>query len=119
MNYVIVWKRSGSNKQYIERLYNFFSRWLQDLRDQLRGRIIAEGDKYNQLARALVDAQNEQDYTILRSAKVVGMTTTGAAKYRDIVQRLPVCFGKSVAMFEFYLCDFVKNVLNVGKSCHC
>ncbi|XP_076813144.1 NFX1-type zinc finger-containing protein 1-like isoform X2 [Clavelina lepadiformis] len=69
--------------------WRLYRRWLQDLRDQLRGRIIAEGDKYNQLARALVDAQNEQDYTILRSAKVVGMTTTGAAKYRDIVQRLP------------------------------
>ena len=63
---------------------------MQDLRQQLSQHITQASAKYNRLAKVLTEAKNEEDFQILRSANVIGMTTTGAARYRDIVHRLPV-----------------------------
>ena len=45
-------------------------------------------DSYNKLAEQLKEARDEIDYNVLRDSHVIGMTTTGAARYRHILQRL-------------------------------
>jgi hypothetical protein len=44
--------------------------------------------QYNGLANHLTEVSSEEDYQVLRKALVVGMTTTGAAKYRQLLQRV-------------------------------
>ena len=45
-------------------------------------------DLYNGLAGQAQEYRDELDYHVLRTADVIGMTTTAAAKYRHILQRL-------------------------------
>jgi len=44
--------------------------------------------EYNRLAKDLKDMENRESFEVLKSADVVAMTTTGAAKYRDIIYKL-------------------------------
>ncbi len=52
----------------------------------MRMKIIIE--QYNSLAKQKKEIQETQDCRIIQRAKVIGMTTTGAAKYRRILQRV-------------------------------
>uniref|UniRef100_H2Y156 Uncharacterized protein n=3 Tax=Ciona intestinalis TaxID=7719 RepID=H2Y156_CIOIN len=44
----------------------------------------------NKQAAQLNAIREEESFAVLRGADVIGMTTTGAAKYRSIINRLPV-----------------------------
>ncbi|NWR99126.1 ZNFX1 protein, partial [Motacilla alba] len=65
------------------RLYRL---WLQTYQGFIRDDIREHEEQYQEAARKLKELKLEQDLCILRSARVVGMTTTGAAKYRRILQ---------------------------------
>ena len=67
------------------RLYRY---WLMGYIRQWEKVLLSQSDEYEQLTRALKETDSEEDYLILRSARVIGMTTTGAAKYRGLLQRL-------------------------------
>ena len=43
--------------------------------------------------------RNEESIQVLRNADVIAMTTTGAAKYRELIYKLPV----SMALWQFFL----------------
>ena len=73
----------GLNERW--RLYNYWLSCYCEERAQYVSRI---STRYNQLANQLAELYREQDYDILREASVVGMTTTGAAKYRSLIQRV-------------------------------
>ncbi|XP_064586204.1 NFX1-type zinc finger-containing protein 1 isoform X1 [Zonotrichia leucophrys gambelii] len=65
------------------RLYRL---WLQTYQGSIRENIREHEGRYQEAARKLKELKLEQDLCIISRARVVGMTTTGAAKYRRILQ---------------------------------
>ncbi|XP_010177906.1 PREDICTED: NFX1-type zinc finger-containing protein 1, partial [Mesitornis unicolor] len=67
------------------RLYRF---WLQTYQGLIRRRILQDEQQYQAAAERLTELRLQEDLCILKEAQVVGMTTTGAAKYRQILQKV-------------------------------
>uniref|UniRef100_A0A8V1A0C1 Zinc finger NFX1-type containing 1 n=1 Tax=Gallus gallus TaxID=9031 RepID=A0A8V1A0C1_CHICK len=67
------------------RLYRL---WLQTYQGLIRRKILQHEQQYQAAAERLAELRLQEDLCILKEAKVVGMTTTGAAKYRQILQKV-------------------------------
>ncbi|KFV02581.1 NFX1-type zinc finger-containing protein 1, partial [Tauraco erythrolophus] len=67
------------------RLYRL---WLQTYQGFIRRRILQHEQRYQAAAERLTELRLQEDLCILKEAQVVGMTTTGAAKYRQILQKV-------------------------------
>ncbi|NXU55026.1 ZNFX1 protein, partial [Turnix velox] len=67
------------------RLYRL---WLQTYQGFIRQRILQHEQRYQAAAERLTELRLQEDLCILKEAQVVGMTTTGAAKYRQILQKV-------------------------------
>ncbi|NXT07482.1 ZNFX1 protein, partial [Prunella fulvescens] len=65
------------------RLYRL---WLKTYQGFIREDILEHEEQYQAAAKKLEELKLEQDLCILNNARIVGMTTTGAAKYRRILQ---------------------------------
>ncbi|NXS77528.1 ZNFX1 protein, partial [Erpornis zantholeuca] len=65
------------------RLYRL---WLRTYQSSIRENMLKHEERYQEAAERLKEVKLEQDLCILNEAKIVGMTTTGAAKYRRILQ---------------------------------
>ncbi|RLV98769.1 hypothetical protein DV515_00010407 [Chloebia gouldiae] len=75
------------------RLYRL---WLQTYQDFIKDNIREHEEQYQAAAQRLQKLKLEQDLIILSNARIVGMTTTGAAKYRKILQ----CIEPRVVIVE-------------------
>lgn len=64
------------------RLYRF---WVQLMIDKLEEIIWKKQQDYSAQWQALQALRNEEDLFIVRNRRIIGMTTTGAAKYRHII----------------------------------
>ena len=58
-------------------------RWMQEVLKDLIERFCTTGDAYNGYQRQLDRKYGENDAAVLRSKRIIGCTTTGAAKYRN------------------------------------
>jgi len=67
------------------RLYNC---WASSFCEEKSLLVRTFSAQYNACCSRLNEMNSEEDYQILRQAQVVGMTTTGAAKYRQLLQRV-------------------------------
>ncbi|KAM6113051.1 LOW QUALITY PROTEIN: NFX1-type zinc finger-containing protein 1-like [Pterocles gutturalis] len=67
------------------RLYRL---WLQTYQGFIRWRILQREQQYQAAAERLTELRLQEDLCILKEAQLVGMTTTGAAKYRRILQKI-------------------------------
>uniref|UniRef100_A0A8C2SUE6 Zinc finger NFX1-type containing 1 n=1 Tax=Coturnix japonica TaxID=93934 RepID=A0A8C2SUE6_COTJA len=67
------------------RLYRL---WLQTYQGLIRRKILQHEQQYQTAAERLAELRLQEDLCILKEANVVGMTTTGAAKYRQILQKI-------------------------------
>ncbi|NXG11509.1 ZNFX1 protein, partial [Sakesphorus luctuosus] len=67
------------------RLYRL---WLQTYQGFIRRRILQHEQEYQAAAERLKELKLQEDLCILKKARIVGMTTTGAAKYRQILQNI-------------------------------
>ncbi|NWQ80530.1 ZNFX1 protein, partial [Columbina picui] len=67
------------------RLYRL---WLQSYQGVIRQKILQHERQYQAAAERLTELRLQEDLCILKEAQVVGMTTTGAAKYRQILQKV-------------------------------
>uniref|UniRef100_A0A8C0BC21 Zinc finger NFX1-type containing 1 n=1 Tax=Buteo japonicus TaxID=224669 RepID=A0A8C0BC21_9AVES len=67
------------------RLYRL---WLQTYQGFIRRQILRHEQQYQAAAERLTELRLQEDFCILKEAQVVGMTTTGAAKYRQILQKV-------------------------------
>ncbi|XP_074776511.1 NFX1-type zinc finger-containing protein 1 [Athene noctua] len=67
------------------RLYRL---WLQTYQGFIRRRILQHEQQYQAAAERLTELRLQEDLCIIKEAQVVGMTTTGAAKYRQILQKV-------------------------------
>ncbi|NXU02820.1 ZNFX1 protein, partial [Buphagus erythrorhynchus] len=75
-----VWQLDLSSRW---RLYRF---WLKTYQGFIREDILQLEGQYQEAAERLKRLKLQQDLYILNKARIVGMTTTGAAKYRQILQ---------------------------------
>nr|XP_006812407.1 PREDICTED: NFX1-type zinc finger-containing protein 1-like [Saccoglossus kowalevskii] len=72
----------------IEDRWRLYHHWLNRYTKQ-QGECIAQLErKYEKEAQRLQEIGLEEDLEILKDAAVIGMTTTGAARYRSILQRV-------------------------------
>ena len=67
------------------RLYHF---WLRKLRRGLRQKTQRMATEYHKAAQRLQEIHDNTDLEVMKHMKVVGMTTTGAARYQHIIQQL-------------------------------
>ncbi|XP_051872615.1 NFX1-type zinc finger-containing protein 1-like [Pristis pectinata] len=65
------------------RLYRL---WLSQYQAETKREILRYELDYRRIVDRLADLRNQEELILLRQSKVVGMTTTGAAKYRNLVQ---------------------------------
>ncbi|NXO14592.1 ZNFX1 protein, partial [Oriolus oriolus] len=75
-----VWQLDLSSRWRLYRL------WLKTYQGFIREDILEHEQQYQEAAERLKELKLEQDLCILNGARIVGMTTTGAAKYRRILQ---------------------------------
>ena len=77
-----IWDMSQSDRF---RLYLF---WIENYREHYRVEIHQAERAYEQLCEELKEVQFEEDGQAIRQATVVGMTTSGAARYHSVLQRI-------------------------------
>ncbi|XP_067324423.1 NFX1-type zinc finger-containing protein 1 [Anolis sagrei] len=68
--------------------WNLYRHWVQKYQVEIRRKILRHEEKYQEAADRLAELRLQEDLCILKKAKIVGMTTTGAARYRQILQEL-------------------------------
>ncbi|XP_053309484.1 NFX1-type zinc finger-containing protein 1 [Spea bombifrons] len=68
--------------------WKLYRHWIQRYQLDIRQQILTHEQKYQELADRLAEVKLQEDLHILRNAKVIGMTTTGAARYRHILQEV-------------------------------
>lgn len=71
------------NEETRVRLYLF---WLRRYQDALRMSVKDHADMYNRDAQQLKELRMGEDKDILKDATIIGMTTTGAARYLKVLQ---------------------------------
>ncbi|XP_053354042.1 NFX1-type zinc finger-containing protein 1 [Clarias gariepinus] len=67
------------------RLYRL---WVLRYQIDLRGKALQAEQVYQDAAERLAEIRRREDLCVLQHAQVIGMTTTGAAKYRQVLQEL-------------------------------
>ena len=67
------------------RLYLF---WIEDYRERYRVEIHRAEQEYEQLCEELQEVTSEEEEQVIRRATVFGMTTSGAARYHSMLQRV-------------------------------
>ncbi|XP_052040295.1 NFX1-type zinc finger-containing protein 1 [Apodemus sylvaticus] len=77
-----VWQLDLSSRWQLYRL------WLQMYQADTRRKILSYERQYRTWAERMAELRLQEDLHILKDAQVVGMTTTGAAKYRQILQQV-------------------------------
>ncbi|XP_029006831.1 NFX1-type zinc finger-containing protein 1 [Betta splendens] len=77
-----VWTLSLPDRWQLYRL------WVGRYRDELRTKILQCEDAYQNAVDRLADVKQREDLCVLQEATVIGMTTTGAAKFRTLLQEV-------------------------------
>uniref|UniRef100_A0A665VRZ3 Zinc finger, NFX1-type containing 1 n=1 Tax=Echeneis naucrates TaxID=173247 RepID=A0A665VRZ3_ECHNA len=70
------------------RLYRL---WISQYRMELRNRVLQSEEAYQNAVDRLADVKQQEKLCLLKKATVIGMTTTGAAKYRTALQEVGPC----------------------------
>ncbi|TRY97417.1 hypothetical protein DNTS_016604 [Danionella cerebrum] len=68
--------------------WSLYRLWVFRYRCDLRNKALTYEQEYQRAADRLSEVRQHEDLSVLREARVVGMTTTGAAKYRQVLQEL-------------------------------
>lgn len=74
--------------------------WVQGIIDNYRNILIPIWSEYNELCKKLDDNRLSQTMGLLDGVYVIGLTTTGAVKNKDLLEHLKPPIGKYI----FYLC---------------
>lgn len=95
---------------YIFGFYNaFYSYWVKTLIAHKSIGLNERAEKYNRQIKKMTDLGNRDSFEVLKNADVIAMTTTGAAKHRDMIYRLPVSFF--LCYIEFVINSFQSNLV--------
>nr|XP_006003202.1 PREDICTED: NFX1-type zinc finger-containing protein 1 [Latimeria chalumnae] len=82
MEVVDVWSLSLNDRWRLYRL------WLQMYQADIKMKILQYEQQFQAAVDRLAELRVQEDLHLLKGAKVVGMTTTGAAKFRQILQEV-------------------------------
>ncbi|XP_062853233.1 NFX1-type zinc finger-containing protein 1 [Trichomycterus rosablanca] len=77
-----IWRLNKTDKWRLYRL------WVLRYQIELREKTLEAEQVYQDAAERLAEIRHREDLYVLQHAKVIGMTTTGAAKYRQVLQLL-------------------------------
>ncbi|XP_072308696.1 NFX1-type zinc finger-containing protein 1-like [Eucyclogobius newberryi] len=77
-----VWTLTAPDRWRLYRL------WLSRYRTEMRIKALDLEQEYQNSVNRLAEVKRQQDCRILREATVIGMTTTGAAKFRRVLQQV-------------------------------
>ncbi|KAF7649472.1 hypothetical protein LDENG_00140980 [Lucifuga dentata] len=80
-----VWSLSLADRWRLYRL------WVTRYRAELRVKSMELEQAYQNAADRLADVRRHESLSVLKNAKVIGMTTTGAAKFRKVLQEVCPC----------------------------
>lgn len=75
------------NELLLDDRWDLYRLWLKLYAQEHEDRIKEKREEYRIENRRFDEMQKQQDIEIVEKAKVIGMTTTGAAKYRHIIDR--------------------------------
>ncbi|XP_023929947.1 NFX1-type zinc finger-containing protein 1-like [Lingula anatina] len=103
-----VWTLSDKDRW---RLYHL---WITKYCTHLKEGIEGYEEQYEEVSARMREVKNQQDLMILKEAAVIGMTTTGAAKYRSILQEVQpkiVIVEEAAEVLEAHI------VTSLTKSC--
>ncbi|XP_041944382.1 NFX1-type zinc finger-containing protein 1 [Alosa sapidissima] len=68
--------------------WKLYRLWIYRFQTEQRTRVLQTEQVYQDAAERLAEIRMREDLCVLRDAKVIGMTTTGAAKYRQALQEV-------------------------------
>ncbi len=77
-----VWQLSTGQR------HDLYRYWLFKYQQYLHNSVRYARQEYNQAAAALAEYHQEEDYYILKDSVIVAMTTTCAAKYHTVIEKL-------------------------------
>ncbi|XP_072917712.1 NFX1-type zinc finger-containing protein 1 isoform X1 [Hemitrygon akajei] len=98
----------------LEDRWRLYRLWLSMYQMDIRRRIIQHEQLYQTAADRLTELRLQEDLWVLKEAKVVGMTTTGAAKYRKVLQEVQpriVVVEEAAEVLEAHL------ITTLSKAC--
>ena len=72
----------------ISERWKLYRRWVHKYKLRLQRNVSLRMADYDRLARVLAEAKERESLYLMRRAKVVGMTTTGAAKHASMLRQL-------------------------------
>lgn len=67
------------------KLYKY---WLKRYRDEMSRNLKGLCKVYDNATKEKIDSENQMKIAVLSEAKVIGMTTTGAAKFNKVIQKV-------------------------------
>jgi superfamily I DNA and/or RNA helicase len=76
---ITFWSMSAASR--MDRIKDWHNEILQDIRDELKDAV----STYDELTKEKTLIIREKDLNILKSARIIGATTSGAAQYKDIL----------------------------------
>ena len=104
-----------------EQAWSLYLLWLRRLRDYLRIEIREIQTEYLNLSNEYEELRNIEDLDIIRSSRVVGMTTTCAARNHKLLQQLRprvVIIEEAAELFEAHiiscLTEFCEHLILIG-----
>nr|XP_061814239.1 NFX1-type zinc finger-containing protein 1-like [Nerophis lumbriciformis] len=72
----------------MEARWNLYRLWMKRYRADIRDELVISQELYQQEADRYAEIKRQETLLVLQNAKVIGMTTTGAAKYRKALQEV-------------------------------
>lgn len=99
----------------MEDRYNLYRYWLFKYRQYLQNSIAEKSQEYDEAASSLAEHRQEEDYHILKGSIIVAMTTTCAAKYHKLLQKLREKIILNFA-FEYSFCLFLESKIVIVEE---
>ncbi|CAF1167216.1 unnamed protein product [Rotaria sordida] len=101
-------KRINGNiwQLHMEERYDLYRYWLLKYRQYLQNSLDNQSREYNQTVSTLTEYRQEEDYHLLKNSIIVAMTTTCAAKYHNVLEKLRskiVIVEEAAATFEAHI----------------
>ncbi|XP_059169746.1 NFX1-type zinc finger-containing protein 1-like [Physella acuta] len=103
-----IWELSGYEK------YALYNNWVQGYRKDLDVKLKKLVEKYNAEFKRKEEIEKERTLFVLKSAKIIGMTTTGAAKHRGVLQQV----GSKIIVVEEAAEVFESHIIT-ALNAHC
>ncbi|XP_030046073.1 NFX1-type zinc finger-containing protein 1-like [Microcaecilia unicolor] len=66
--------------------WRLYRKWMQSYQRKLQKALVSKLEEYEESSKARAELSLQENRVILKKALVIGMTTTGAAKYRRLLQ---------------------------------